>query len=75
MHELALMEDLVAAVGEEIRDGQIRVVRLVIGRETCVSPEALRFCFDVCARGTSLEGAALDIVEGVGTELRLRKSR
>jgi hydrogenase nickel incorporation protein HypA/HybF len=41
-------------------------VRLEIGRLSSVMPEAVRFCFDVCARGTPLEGAALEIVEIAG---------
>jgi hypothetical protein len=75
VHELALMEDLIAAVEEETRGPpatRVHVVRLLVGRETCVSPDALRFCFDVCARGTALEGAALEIVPGAGDELRLQ---
>jgi hydrogenase nickel incorporation protein HypA/HybF len=63
MHELALAEDLVAAVGD--RAGGARVVRVVLelGELTCAEPDAIRFCFDACARGTSLEGAALEVVE------------
>jgi hydrogenase nickel incorporation protein HypA/HybF len=51
----------------------VHVVRLRVGRDACVSPDALRFCFDVCTRGTPLEGAALEIVEGTGGELRLQE--
>ena len=32
-------------------------VRLEIGQLSAVLPDALRFCFDVCARGTLVEGA------------------
>jgi hydrogenase nickel incorporation protein HypA/HybF len=75
MHELALMDDLVAAVSAEAEaeDARVRVVRLRIGPEACVSCDALRFCFDVCARGTALEGAALEIMKGAGSELRLEE--
>lgn len=72
MHELSLMEDLVATVTTEIDAARVHVVRLVVGRRSCASTEALRFCFDVCTRGTTLEGATLDIVETDGDELRLR---
>jgi hydrogenase nickel incorporation protein HypA/HybF len=65
------MEDLITAVTEETVGARVHVVRLRIGPDAGVSPESLSFCFDVCARGTALEGAALQIVEGVGTELRL----
>ena len=57
------MEDLIAAVIDQIHDREILVVRLEVGRASGVMPEALSFCFDVCAHGTSLEGARLDIVE------------
>jgi hydrogenase nickel incorporation protein HypA/HybF len=76
VHELSLMEDLVATVASELGDrGEMRahVVRLEVGRLACASPHALRFCFDVCVHGTALEGAALDIVETSGAELRLRE--
>lgn len=71
MHELALMEDLVDAVSVAIADAKVHVVRLVVGAEAGASPHALRFCFDICTRGTPLEGAALEIVETPGNELRL----
>ncbi len=63
MHELALAEGVVDAVSDHV--GGARVVRVVleIGELTCVEPEAMRFCFEACARGTVLEGAALEIVE------------
>jgi hydrogenase nickel incorporation protein HypA/HybF len=71
MHELALMEDLVDAVSSEIADAKVHVVRLILGRESCVSRHALEFCFELCTNGTALEGAALEIVETAGDELRL----
>ena len=44
-------------------------VRLEIGQLAAVMPDAMRFCFDVCARNTVLEGAALEIVEIPGRAL------
>ncbi len=73
MHELSLMEDLVSTVLEELGDACVHVVRLEVGRQACASPHALRFCFEICAHGTPLERAALDIVETDGEELRLRE--
>jgi hydrogenase nickel incorporation protein HypA/HybF len=63
MHELALMDSLVTTVVERVREGQITRVRLEVGRLAGVVPDALRFCFDVCTRGTAMEGAVLDIVD------------
>lgn len=65
MHELAITESLVAAVLEQI-DGDIKAVTVVIGRLSGVVPDSVRFCFDVCTRGTRLEGAALEILEPAG---------
>lgn len=62
MHELSLMESLVAAVCERLGDERVRTVRLEIGRLACVAPDALRFCFEVCAAATPLAGAQLEIL-------------
>ena len=63
MHELALSEGIVQAVRERLGDETVVRVRLEIGRLMAVVPEALQFCFEVCTRGTSLEGAELRIIE------------
>ena len=73
MHELSLMEDLVSVIASEVTDGKISVVRLEVGRHAGVLPRSLAFCFDVCAYGTALEGARLEIVETPGQELRLKE--
>ncbi len=63
MHELAIVESLVSA-GSEAADGaRVRAVRLEIGALSGVVPAAVRFCFDLCARGTTLEDARLEITE------------
>jgi hydrogenase nickel incorporation protein HypA/HybF len=72
MHELALIQSIVAAIEERVQPARVDVVRLEIGELAGVSAEALRFCFDVCARGTALEGAVLEI-EGVAGRARCRK--
>jgi hydrogenase nickel incorporation protein HypA/HybF len=38
-----------------------------IGRLSAVLPDAVRFCFDLCAERTAVEGAELQIVETPGT--------
>jgi hydrogenase nickel incorporation protein HypA/HybF len=63
MHELAICEAMVAGVSERVGDVKISRVVLEIGKLTAVLPDALRFCFDLCAEGTNLEGAMLDIRE------------
>lgn len=66
MHELSITRSVVAIVSEHAAGRRVMRVRLEIGRLSAVMPDAVRFCFDVCARGTSLEGAALEIDEIAG---------
>lgn len=66
MHELAITESLVAAVAEQVGDSRVRQVTLRVGRLSGVVPDAVEFCFDLCAQGTPLQGATLEIVEVPG---------
>ena len=66
MHELAITEQIVSGVAERVEGQRVTRVVLEIGRLSGVVPDAVRFCFDLCAEGTPLAGAALDIVEPVG---------
>lgn len=66
MHELALVESLVATVEENVAEGRVTAVRLAVGRLAAVVPDAMRFCFELCVRGTRLEGAVLEIEEVAG---------
>jgi hydrogenase nickel incorporation protein HypA/HybF len=67
VHELALTQSVVESISERLREqlpeARVVRVRLQVGRLVAVVPDALRFCFDVCAQGTPLEGAALEIDE------------
>jgi hydrogenase nickel incorporation protein HypA/HybF len=72
MHELALIQSIVAAVEERVQPARVDIVRLEIGQLAGVSEQALRFCFDVCTRGTSLEGAALEVL-GIAGRARCRR--
>jgi hydrogenase nickel incorporation protein HypA/HybF len=66
MHELAITEEVVALARERARGARVRRLVLEIGKLTAVLPDAVRACFDVCAEGTELEGAVLEIVETDG---------
>ena len=66
MHELAIAESVVASVLERTGGRRVAVVRLRVGRLAGVVPDALSFCFDLAATGTSLEGASLELVEEHG---------
>jgi hydrogenase nickel incorporation protein HypA/HybF len=63
VHELALTESLVEQVRERLGERRVVRVRLEVGRLMAVVPDALRFCFEVCSRGTPLDGAVLEIDE------------
>lgn len=71
MHELALIDDLITVITEAAGAARVFAVHLEVGRGAGVYVEALRFAFDVCTRGTALEGAALSIDETDGGSLRL----
>lgn len=66
MHELSITRNVVAIVSERAAGQRVTRVRLEIGRLSAVVPDAVRFCFDICAKGTPLEGAELEIVEIAG---------
>jgi hydrogenase nickel incorporation protein HypA/HybF len=65
MHEVSLMENVIALIEDAWRSNpfsNLRVVRLQLGALAPADPDCLRFCFDAIARGTIAEGATLDIV-------------
>jgi hydrogenase nickel incorporation protein HypA/HybF len=65
MHELAITEEIVAAVTGKLPDRKITLLRLEIGSLSGVVADSVRFCFDLVAEGTNLEGANLQITEPV----------
>ncbi len=67
------MDDLVTTIASEVGDARVLAVFLEVGRDAGAVPRALSFCFDVCSRGTSLEGASLEIHETDGDALRLKE--
>ncbi len=72
MHELSLVESIVALIEDERQRqafSRVRLVSVHVGALGYVEPDALRFCFDAVTRGTAAEGAVLSIttVAGVGT--------
>jgi hypothetical protein len=72
VHELSIAESVVEGVRERTGDARIARVFLQVGRWSCVEPDAIRFCFDLCARGTAVEGAALEIEEIAGDGLLVK---
>jgi hydrogenase nickel incorporation protein HypA/HybF len=80
MHELSIAEGIVEYCVERAHGARVLVVRVEIGCLSCVAAEALQFCFDVCAKDTVVEGAALEIIpvrgrarcRGCGGEIEIR---
>jgi hydrogenase nickel incorporation protein HypA/HybF len=66
VHELAIAESIVEAIGARCGDARVTRVRLSVGRLSGVVPDAIRFCFDLAATGTTVDGARLDIDEPDG---------
>ena len=66
MHELSIANSVVQMCAERAMGARVMRVTLVIGQLSAVMPDAIRFCFDVCAKGTAVEGAELDIIETPG---------
>ncbi len=66
MHELAITESVIESVTERLGDARVVALTLEIGRLSGVVADSVRFCFELCAEGTTLEGARLDIVDVPG---------
>jgi hydrogenase nickel incorporation protein HypA/HybF len=76
---MAISQGLIELIeGQRREHGFARVERVVVelGALSHVEPEALGFCFDAAARGTVVEGAALDIetLPGRGYCMQCEKS-
>jgi hydrogenase nickel incorporation protein HypA/HybF len=71
MHEVSLIESVVAIVVDERRRqafSRVRTIRLQLGALGHAEPDALQFCFEAVTRGTIADGAQLmiDIIPGEG---------
>ncbi len=66
MHELAITESVIESVTERLGAARVVALTLEIGRLSGVVADSVRFCFELCAEGTTLEGARLDIVDVPG---------
>mgnify|MGYP001487055867 CR=1 FL=1 len=63
MHELAITRNVIAICAENSGGAAVKRVTLEIGKLSAILPDAVRFCFDICAKGTVVEGASLEILE------------
>jgi hydrogenase nickel incorporation protein HypA/HybF len=73
MHELGITRNIVAIVSEQAGEQRVIRIRLTIGKLSAIMPDAIRFCFDVCAKNTPLEGALLEIDQPPGDELLIKE--
>ncbi|MEP6696761.1 MAG: hydrogenase maturation nickel metallochaperone HypA [Pseudonocardiales bacterium] len=63
---MSLTESVVTAVSERLPGAKVVRIRLEIGRLAGVVSDSVRFCFEIVAAGTELEGAQLEILEPPG---------
>jgi hydrogenase nickel incorporation protein HypA/HybF len=73
MHELGITRNVIAICLEQGGGARVTRVRLEIGKQAGVLAESVRFCFDICAQGTPVEGAMLEIIEPLGAELNIKE--
>jgi hydrogenase nickel incorporation protein HypA/HybF len=66
MHELSVTQSVVDSVVERLGAATVVRLRLEVGRLSGVVVDSVRFCFDLVAEGTTLEGATLEVDEPAG---------
>ena len=66
MHELGITRNVVSIVSERAAGQKVLRVTLEVGRLSGMLSDAIRFCFDICAQGTPLDGATLQIIDVEG---------
>ena len=67
MHEMGIATEIVRIVTESIPPdmigSKVARVNLKVGKLSAVVPQSLRFCFEIVAKETPVEGARLEIQE------------
>ncbi len=66
MHEMGITMSMLDIVKEKMDQNgadALMKVKIKVGELTAVEPDSLMFCFEVCTKGTPMEGAALEIEE------------
>ena len=64
MHEMSIAQSLLDIIFQESQTHQVKrviAVTLKVGELSAVETESLRFCFELIAQGTLVEGARLEI--------------
>jgi hydrogenase nickel incorporation protein HypA/HybF len=67
MHEMGIATEIVRIVTEsippDIAAAKVARINLKVGKLAAVVPQSLHFCFEIAAKETPAEGAALNIEE------------
>ena len=63
MHELSIAQAIVDVAARHAGEASVARVYVQVGRLRQVVPSALAFAFELCAHGTPVEGAALELEE------------
>ena len=66
MHELGITQEVVSIATEHSGGRRVTRVVLEIGKLSGMLPDSVRFCFELCAQGTVVEGAVLEVIETPG---------
>jgi hydrogenase nickel incorporation protein HypA/HybF len=66
VHELSIAESVVETITARTGTRVVHEVRLEVGRLSGISADSLRFCFELAASGTAVDGAQLVIDEPSG---------
>jgi len=66
VHELGITQEVVSIAVEHSGGRRVTRVVLEIGKLSGMLPDSVRFCFELCAQGTVVEGAVLEIIETPG---------
>jgi hydrogenase nickel incorporation protein HypA/HybF len=61
MHELSLSRGILDIAERHAEGGRVLAVRVRAGQLRQVVPESLSFCFEIVARGTTCDGARLEL--------------
>jgi hydrogenase nickel incorporation protein HypA/HybF len=61
VHELGLVQELVAVVSERFKDDEVTKVVVEVGALAAVLPDALTFAFEACREGAGLARATLEV--------------
>lgn len=72
MHELSVVENIINIITNKSKKDGFNIVKhicLEIGELSCISIEALEFCFEITCKNTILEDAKIDIISVPGRGL------